>query len=239
MVHFLLLKIDHVYPLIKMNNQITIISGILLVTLLLPTVSADFLILAAPNAFGQQALFDNIDKGSSGPLSDIAGNNNNSSSTSQVTDYNIVAISTTTGTNDSSSASSGNMTETIPMITVHDVFNSTYIAPKAVDEDESERRISRALRDRINDIAHTLVRSNATIISTATITNGFVDESTTINNHTRLLEIITDQVEAALAGIRSVSAPANPLLELHADIESVCIANDTSLADCDMNIRMH
>jgi hypothetical protein len=239
MVHFLLLKIDHVYPLIKMNNQVTIISGILLVTLLLPTVSADFLILAAPNAFGQQALFDNIDKGSSGPLSDITGNNNSSSSTSQVTDYNIVAISTTTGTNDSSSVSSGNMTETIPMITVHDVINSTYIAPKALDEDESERRISKALRDRINDIAHTLVRSNATIISTATITNGFVDESTTINNHTRLLEIITDQVEAALAGIRSMSQPANPLLELHAGIESVCIANNTSLADCDMNIRIH
>jgi hypothetical protein len=239
MVHFLLLKIDHVYPLIKMNNQVTIISGILLVTLLLPTVSADFLILAAPNAFGQQALFDNIDKGSSGPLSDITGNNNSSSSTSQVTDYNIVAISTTTSANDSSSVSSGNMTETIPMITVHDVINSTYIAPKALDEDESERRISKALRDRINDIAHTLVRSNATIISTATITNGFVDESTTINNHTRLLEIITDQVEAALAGIRSMSQPANPLLELHAGIESVCIANNTSLADCDMNIRIH
>jgi hypothetical protein len=237
MVHFLLLKIDHVYPLIKMNNQITIISGILLVTLLLPTVSADFLILAAPNAFGQQSVFDNIDKGSSGPISDITGNNNNSSS-SHVTDYNIVAISTTTGINDSSSVSSGNMTETIPMITVHDVINSTYIAPKAVDEDESGRRISRAIRDRINDIAHTVVSSNATIISTATITNSFVDESTTINNHTRLLEIIPDQLEAALAGIRAMSQPANPLLELHTDIETVCIANDTSLADCDMNIRI-
>jgi hypothetical protein len=213
-----------------------------LVTLLLPTVSADFLILAAPNAFGQQVLFDNnIDKGSSGPIPDITGNNNNnnsSSSSSHVTDYNIVAISTTTGTNDSSSVSSGNMTETIPMITVHDVINSTYIAPKAVDEDESERRISRAIRDRINDIAHTVVSSNATIISTATITNSFVDESTTINNHTRFLEIIEDQVEAALAGIRAMSQPANPLLELNTDIESVCIANVTSLADCDMKIRI-
>jgi hypothetical protein len=220
-----------------MNNQISIISGILLVTLLLPTVSADFLILAAPNAFGQQAVFDNIDNDSSGPVSDITGNNNSTSS-SHVTDYNIVAISTTTGTNDSSSVSSGNMTETIPMITVHDVINSSYIAPKAVDEDESERRISRAIRDRINDIAHTVVSSNATIISTATITNSFVDESTTINNHTRFLEIIEDQVEAALAGIRAMSQPANPLLELNTDIESVCIANVTSLADCDMKIRI-
>ncbi len=137
-----------------------------------------------------------------------------------------------------SSASSSNMTETIPMITVHDVINSTYIAPKEVDEDESERRISRAVRDRINDIFHTIVMSNATIISTARITNGFVNESTTINNHTRLLEIIPDQVEAALAGVRAISQPANPLLELHTDIETVCIANNTSLADCSIDIRM-
>jgi hypothetical protein len=80
--------------------------------------------------------------------------------------------------------------------------------------------------------------SNATIISTARITNDFVDESTTINNYTRLLEIIPDQVEAALAGIRAISQPANPLLELHTDIETVCIANNTSLADCSIDIRI-
>ena len=233
--HFLLLKIDHVDSFIGMNHQISIISGILSVTLLLPTITAEFLTLAAPNAFGQQALFDNIDKGSSGPALDITGNDN---SNINVTDYSIVAISTTTGTNNSSSAPSSNMTETIPMITVHDVINSTYIAPKEVDEDESERRISRAVRDRINDIFHTIVMSNATIISTATITNSFVNESTTINNHTRLLEIIPDQVEAALAGVRAISQPSNPLLELHTDIETVCIANNTSLADCSIDIRM-
>ncbi len=82
-----------------MNNQITIISGILLVTLLLPTVTADFLTLATPNAFGQQAVFDNIDKGSSRrPVWDITGNN--TSSNNNMTDYNIVTISTTTGTYD-------------------------------------------------------------------------------------------------------------------------------------------
>jgi hypothetical protein len=215
-----------------MNNQITNISGILSVTFLLPTITAEFLTLAAPNAFGQQAVFDNIDKGSGGPALDITGNNNN------VTDYNIVAISTTTGTNNSSSTPSSNMTETIPMITVHDVINSTYIAPKEADENESERRIGRAIRDRVNDIFHTVVMSNATIISTARITNGFLDESATINNYTRLLEVIPDQVRAALAGIRAISQPANPLLELHTDIETVCIANNTSLADCSIDIRM-
>jgi hypothetical protein len=230
--HFLLLKIDNIDSFIGMNNQITIISGILSVTLLLPTITAEFLTLAAPNAFGQQAVFDNIDKGSGGPALDITGNNNN------VTDYNIVAISTTTGTNNSSSTPSSNMTETIPMITVHDVINSTYIAPKEADENESERRIGRAIRDRVNDIFHTVVMSNATIISTARITNGFLDESATINNYTRLLEVIPDQVRAALAGIRAISQPANPLLELHTDIETVCIANNTSLADCSIDIRM-
>jgi hypothetical protein len=216
-----------------MNNQITNISGILSVTLLLPIITAEFLTLAAPNSFGQQAVFDNIDKGSGGPALDIIGNNNNNA-----TDYNIVSISTTTGTNNSSSVPSSNMTETIPMITVHDVINSTYTAPKEVDEGDLERRISRAVRDRINDIFHTVVMNNATIISTARITNDFVDESTTINNYTRLLEIIPDQVEAALAGIRAISQPANPLLELHTDIETVCIANNTSLADCSIDIKM-
>jgi hypothetical protein len=234
--HFLLLKIDDIDSFIGMNNQITIISGILSVTLLLPTITAEFLTLAVPDAFGQQAVFDNIDKGSSGLALDITGNNNNSNN--KVTDYNIVAISTTTGTNNSSSAPSSNMTETIPIITVHDVINSTYIAPKEVDENESERRIGRAIRDRVNDIFHTVVMSNATIISTARITNDFLDESATINNYTRLLEVIPDQVGVALAGIRAISQPANPLLELHTDIETVCIANNTSLADCSIDIRM-
>ncbi len=206
-------------------------SGILLATLLLPTITADFLTLASPNAFGQKVVFGSIDKGSAGSVSDTTNNDN-------MTDYNnIVTVSTTTGTNDSSATPSSNMNQTIPMISVVDAINSTYIAPKEVDEDESERRISRAIRDRINDILHTIVMGNATIIFTATITNSFVNESTTINNHTRLLEVIPDQVEIALAGIR-VSQPENPQIELHTDLDSVCSANNTTLAECDMNIRI-
>lgn len=209
-------------------------SGILSVTLFLPTITGEFLTLAAPNAFGQQVMFDSLDKDSGSSASDTTNNNNNNI----ITDYNIVPISTTTGTNDSNSAPSGNMTETIPMITVLDVINSTYIVPRDFDEDESERRIGRAIRDRINDVLHTVVMNNATIISNVTVTYGFVNESTTINNHTRLLEIIPDQVEVALEVIRAISQPANPMLELHTDIEAVCIANDTSLADCDIKIRI-
>jgi hypothetical protein len=153
-------------------------------------------------------------------------------------DYNIVAIGTITGTNESSAAISSNRNQTIPRLTVVDVINSTYITPKEVNENESERRISRAIRDRINDVVHTVVMSNATIITTATISNSFVDESTTVNNYTRLLEIIPDQVEFSLEGIRAISEPADQLLELHTDIETTCIANDTSLADCNINIRI-
>ena len=218
-----------------MNNHIFIMSGLLSVMLLLPTITGEFLTLAAPNAFGQQVMFDSFDKDSGGTASDTTNNNNNNNI---ITDYNIIPVSTTIGTNGTSSAPSGNMTETIPTITVRDVINSTYIVPRELDEDESERRIGRAIRDRINDVLHTVVMSNATIISTATITNSFLDESTSTNNHTRLLEIIEDQVDAALAGIRTMSQPANPLLELHADIEAVCIANEPSLADCNMNIRI-
>jgi hypothetical protein len=207
-------------------------SGILSVTLLLPIVTAEFLTLATPNAFGQQVVLGSIDKGSGGSALDTTSSNN-------MTDYNnIVPISTTTITNDGSAPPISNVNQTVPMISVVDVINSTYIASKEVDEDESERRISRAIRDRINDVSHTVVMSNATIISTATITNDFVNESTTINNFTRLLEIIPDEVEVALAGIRANSQPANPLLELHTDIEMVCSANNTTLADCDMTIRM-
>jgi hypothetical protein len=234
LVYFLLLKIDDLLSFIKMNNHIFIMSGILSVMLLLPTIAGEFLTLASTNAFGQQGMFDSFDKDSGGSASHTTNNNNNNI----ITDYNIVPVSTTIGTNGTSSAPSGNMTETIPTITARDVINSTYIVPRDLDEGESERRIGRAIRDRINDVFHTVVASNATIISTATITNNFLDESTSTNNHTRLLEIIEDQVDAALAGIRAMSQPANPLLELHADIETVCIANDTSLADCDMNIRI-
>jgi hypothetical protein len=218
---------------IEMNNQIIIIiiSGILSVTIFLPTTTAEHLTLAAPNGFGQQLMFDNIDKDSSSSALDIPNNN--------MTDDNIVVISTTTGTNASSAAASSNTTGTTPVITLLDVINSTYVTPKEIDEGESERRIGRAVRDRVNDILHTVVMSNATIISTATVTNDFVDESTSTNNNSRLLEeIIPDQVETALESIRAISQPANPMLELHTDIETVCIANNASLADCDVNIRI-
>jgi hypothetical protein len=233
-----LLKTDHVESFIEMNNQIIIImGGILSVILLVPTITANFLTLATPNAFGQQVMFGSIDKGSGGSASDRTSSNNMTAYDNN-NNNNIVTVSTTTDSDDTSATPSSNMNETVPRITVVDVINSTYIAPKEVDEDESERRISRAIRDRINDVIHTIVMSNATIISTATITNSFVEESTTINNYTRLLEIIPDQVEVALEEIRAVSQPTNPLIELHTDIDMVCSADNTTLAECDLNIRI-
>ena len=216
---------------IEMNTQIIIIIGILSLALLLLNIPTEFHVLATPNPFGQQVMVGSIANDYSSSASHTINN--------RMSENNIVAISTTAGTNGGAmSTSSGNTNQTTPMISVVDVINSTYIVPTETDEDDSERRISRAIRDRINDISHTVVMSNATIISTATITNSFVNESTTLNNYTRLLEIIPDQVEVALAGIRAASQPANPMIEIHTDIETACDANNTTLAECNINIRI-
>jgi hypothetical protein len=214
-----------------MNNQIIFIIGILSFALLLPSMPSEFQALATPNPFGQQVMFGSIVKYDSNFASHTTNN--------RMSDSNIVAISTTTDTNSSAmSTPPGNTNQITPMISVVDVINSTYIVPIEADEDESERRISRAIRDRINDIAHTVVMGNATIISTATVTNSFVNESTTINNFTRLLEIIPDQVELALEGIRATSQSANPTIEIQTDIETICAANNVTLAECNINIRI-
>lgn len=215
-----------------MNTQTILICGILSVTLFVPIISADFLTFALPSASGQDVIFDGIHKGSRD------GSETDTTSNKIMTNDNIVPISTTAGNNNSSSTPSSTMNQTAPRITVVDVINSTYMAPTAVDEDDSERTISRAIRDRINDVVHTVVMGNATIISNATITNAFTNESTTINNQTRLLEIIPDHVEVALAGIRARSQASNALVELHTDIETTCLANNTSLADCEINIKI-
>jgi hypothetical protein len=212
-----------------MINQSIIMSRILLIAILLPTITTDFLIFATPNALGQQVMSDSIDKGSGRSVWGTASDYN-------LTDYNIIRVSTST--NDSNTKSIANMNQTIPRLSVADVINSTYIVPKEVNENESERRISRAIRDRINDILHTIVMNNATIISTATVANSFVNGSTTINNHTRLLEIIPDEVEVALAVNRAISEPTNSVLVLHTEIDAECSANNTTLAECNMNIRI-
>jgi hypothetical protein len=218
-----------------MNSQIFIMSGILPASLLLSTIPSEFLTSPALSAFGQQVTFQSVDKNTEGSLLDTTINDNNNN----MKDYNIVPVSIiTTDTNDSSVSNSSNMNETIPMMTVVDINNSTYIAPKDVNENQSERRISRGIRDRINDIAHTVVMSNATIISTATVTNNLIDESITTNNYTRLVEIIPEQVEIALTLIRETPQPANTTIELHTDVETVCSADNDTLAECDMNIRI-
>jgi hypothetical protein len=212
-----------------MNNRIISGGAVLLIALVLPTITASFLNLVPSNAFGQQGIFDSVDKGSDLSAWSTIGNYNSG--------YNIIPVST--AANDSIAIPLANMNQTIPLISAVDEINSTYIVPKEVNENESERRISRAIRDRINDILHTIVMNNATIISTTTITNSFVNESTTINNHTRLLEVIPDQVEAALAAIRVMSQPTNAALELHTGIDAKCSANNAAHAECNMNIRIH
>jgi len=215
-----------------MDYQIIFITTILSFTLILSTISAEFVTLTPRNVFGQSLIFNKFDAERSGsPGMNLSKN--------RMTDDNIVEISTTTNTNTSSLAPSSNLTGTTPKVTVIDAINSTYAALKGLDEDESERRIARGLRDRVNDILHTIVASNATVITAATITNDFANETTTTNNGTRLLEVIPDQVHTAFERIKALSQPTNPLLELHSDIHTICISNDISLADCNVNVRIH
>jgi hypothetical protein len=213
---------------------------ILSVAILLPTtISFGFQTSVPPNAFGQ-FMIESTSEGNSSAASDIRNNINNSDN--NMTDDNIVAVSTITATSNSSAAPSSNLTQSNITLTINDVINSTYIASKEVDQDESEKRIVRAIRDRINDLLHTAVSSNATIISNAAITNDFIGEFTIINNNTRFLEeVLPTQLGIALDRIRaigSISQPANSMLELHTDIEIMCVAHSTSLENCDVSMRI-
>ena len=60
--------------IIEMINQSVIMSRILFITILVPTITADFLIFATPNALGQQVMSDRIDKGSGRSVRGIAVN---------------------------------------------------------------------------------------------------------------------------------------------------------------------
>jgi hypothetical protein len=217
-----------------------LLSIILSVAMFLPTNITSGFQTSVANASGQFM----IDAANEGNTSAALGTEDNATNTSDnnMTDDNIVAISTVTVTTNSSAAPSNTTVRTSPTITVKDVVNSTYIASKDDDESSSERRIVRAIKDRIDDLLHTVVSTNATIISTATITNDFVREVTIINNTTRLLEeVLPAQLGVALDRIRalgSISQTANSTLELHTDVEMMCIANSTSLANCDVNMRI-
>jgi len=220
-----------------------VISMILSIAILLPTsVTSGFQSSVPSYAFGQ-FMIDRTNEGNTSAALDIRNNNNNTDSDNNITNRSIVAASTTTAINNTSAVPSNNMTNTLPIITIHDVINSTYTASKEGDQDGSERRIARAIRDRINDLTHTLVPSNATIISNATITNDFTREyTTTINNYTRFLEVIPAQVGIALSAImatKSLLQPANSMLELYTDIETTCSTNSSSVANCDINMRIH
>jgi hypothetical protein len=221
-----------------------IVSMILSIAILLPTpITSGFQILVPPNIFGQ-SIIDDANEGNSSVASDTRNNNN---SDNNLTDDNLVAISTIIATSNSSAAPSNNTTsnttETTPPITVNDVINSTYIVSKGDDQDRAERRIVRAIVDRIDDLLHTVIRSNGTIIFTATITNDFIREITIINNNTRFFEeVLPDQLEIAFDRISangSISQPANSsMLEIHTDVEMMCVANSTTLENCDLSMRI-
>jgi hypothetical protein len=81
----------------------------------------EFHVLATPNLFGQQVMV--------GSIANDYGSSASRSINNRMSENNIVAISTTTGTIGAMSTSSGNTNQTTPMISVVDVINSTYIVP--------------------------------------------------------------------------------------------------------------
>jgi hypothetical protein len=64
-----------------------------------------------------------------GSIANDYGSSASRSINNRMSENNIVAISTTTGTIGAMSTSSGNTNQTTPMISVVDVINSTYIVP--------------------------------------------------------------------------------------------------------------
>jgi hypothetical protein len=152
--------------------------------------------LGITNPFSQFTV-GSTNNGNSSTASNMINNNNSDYNT---TDKNPASDRTTIATINSSTASSNKTTEST--ITIRDVVNSTYLASKGNVQEGSERKIVKAVRDRITNLLHTAVRHNATIISTATIINEVTNESNTINNNNTRFEILDDQAQSALANIR-------------------------------------
>jgi hypothetical protein len=131
-----------------MKNQIAIMimSMVLSVAVFVSATSSGSVNSVPQKAFGQSTV-DSTNEGNTNTTSNTRNNNNNRGYST--TDKNIVAVTSAIATNNSGITPSNNATETIPTITVHDVLNSTYLASKGNDPDGSERRVNRAIRDRV------------------------------------------------------------------------------------------
>jgi hypothetical protein len=126
---------------------------------------------------------------------------------------------------------------TAPKITIQDTINSTYAISDPKSE-ESEKAIIKAVKDRLIDLVHTVAARNATITSSGTITNDSLKESITVNNnYTRIIEVLTDQLEMVLGRTNNASQASN-VTQIHTETKMTCISNGTAQANCDIAMKI-
>ena len=120
-------------------------------------------------------------------------------------------------------------------ITIHDKINSTFTVSK--DDPNATRIITRALRDRLDDLVHTVALKNATItISDAKITNGLTNETIILSNN---ITSINSSVRRLANNVLDETTPtaASSAVQLNLITDMTCMNNnDRSSANCSIHL---
>ena len=120
-------------------------------------------------------------------------------------------------------------------ITIHDKINSTFTVSK--DDPNATRILTRALRDRVNDLVHTVALRNATItISDAKITNGLTNETIILSNN---ITSINSSVRRLANNVLGETTPTtgSSAVQLNLITEMTCMNNiNRSSANCSIHL---
>ena len=120
-------------------------------------------------------------------------------------------------------------------ITIHDKINSTFTISK--DDPNATRILTRALRDRIDDLVHTVALRNATItISDAKITNGLTNETIILSNN---ITSINSSVRRLANNVLDEMTPTtgSSAVQLSVVTDLTCRNNnDRSSANCSIHL---
>ncbi|HZC88943.1 MAG TPA: hypothetical protein VE199_04925 [Nitrososphaera sp.] len=120
-------------------------------------------------------------------------------------------------------------------VTIHDKINSTFTVSK--DDPNATRILTRALRDRVDDLVHTVALRNATItISDAKITNGLTNETIILsNNITSINSSVRRLANNILGG--TTSTTGSSAVQLNLITEMTCMNNiNRSSANCSIHL---
>jgi hypothetical protein len=129
----------------------------------------------------------------------------------------------------------GSITQTqTSTITIHDKINSTFTLSK--DDPNATRILTRALRDRVDDLVHTVALRNATItISDAKITNGLTNETIILSNN---ITSINSSVRRLANNVLDETTPTTgSSVQLNLITDMTCMNNnDRSSANCSIHL---